>query len=169
MSGRKKIAPKMAAEQTRGQVNRTVEGKQPSGEEVPVAAKRKACARWQCRPGRKCTPRGLPVRTLGYAQNAGRFEIVAGDLRNADQLAVGGLDHRTDPHQRRDAAIAIMAPIEGRVRIENGESTHQEQDETQYVEPVGQPNRNRMSFDDYRGYEGKAFDVTCCNSWLGNA
>src|SRR5436190_23092995 len=121
LSGWQEIAPKMAAEQPRDQINRAVEGKQPSGEEVPVAAKRKACARWQCRPGRKCAPRRLPVRTLRYTQNPGRFKIVPRDLRNADQLAVGGLDHRADPHQRRNAAISVMAPIEGRVRIENRE------------------------------------------------
>ena len=100
---------------------------------------RQGCPRWK--------PALLEVgpATARGSQQSRRVELPTEDLRDATGLALRGL-HRLQSEQR-PVGVRPLTPVEGRVGVEDLQSAHHEDEETEGGQPVAEPRGQRMAID----------------------
>src|SRR5439155_1052071 len=117
----------------------------PGEEEMPAPSHgqpliaRQGCPRWK--------PALLEVgpATARGSQQSRRVELPTEDLRDATDLALRGL-HRLQSEQR-PVGVRPLTPVEGRVGVEDLQSAHHEDEETEGGQPVAEPGGQRMAID----------------------
>jgi len=122
---------------------------------MPVARERKAqpsrCPAWE-----RAGPRP-PIRIVRHAENSGGVEAVVADAGRSDRPRGLRIEFAADRDERRRAPIAVIAPIERRVNVEEREPAHQEQRETEEIDPVRQPHDDCVPVHDFalcRNFDG---------------
>ena len=131
---RRKIAPEMTTEEAKQKIHRSIDHKEPRHEEVPIARDREVGA--QDRPSRKSAAMRHSVGIIVDAKEAGRIDVVIADCRGAHGLAGFRIDVARNRKHGGHATIAVIAPIERGMKIEELKPAHQQQCEAQHIDPM---------------------------------
>src|ERR1041384_273474 len=132
LDSRSQVTGDMAAAQRIGREEQAIDDEKPGKKQVPLPSHRQNLGARNGRPSREGTTRAVRV-----AEDSCGIELVAQDGRDAAHLAAFSL-HGTDRKQRL-VTIGSVAPVEGGMRVEYLQSTHNQDDKTRNVEPMTDP------------------------------
>ena len=116
---------------------------------MPAASEPKAGAARQRDPVRKGAAHRIAVVIIGDAEPAGGDEILLPDRGDADRLIGVDVLKRLDREHGRHAAVAVIAPIERRMIVEDTQPAHQQQDDTKHIDPMGDAHRDAVPVHDF--------------------
>jgi hypothetical protein len=133
----KKIANEVTTHNRVRHIPQAGDDEDPRKEQVPLPAHRQPSRSRHGRPGGKGSR-----RMIGISEDAGRLERTAQDGRDAFDVPGRG-SHRPNGCQGF-ISIGSVAPVQRRMGIEDLQAAHDEDHERNGVDPMCQPNGNRV-------------------------
>ena len=141
----RKIAAKMPAPEAPKEISQPVQQKQPGKEEVPAPPDGEVALTGKRRPPRKPAHVISAAGIAGEPQHARGVEVQAEHCGDAVDLVA--LLHR--PHgEDRAVEIRFRAEIKRGMGVEDLQAAHQEHQQHERVDPMGEAHRARMPIDD---------------------
>ncbi len=126
------IARQVAAGERVQQVGDAVDDEHPGKEEVPMARHRQPLRPRHRGPTRKAARARLAIR-LRHTEHAGGLPRVPCERGRADRAGRRVLDPDRQP---RRARVGVIAPVQRRVRVEDVQTTHQQDRQADDVDPM---------------------------------
>src|SRR5712692_686557 len=144
-AGRPEVSGQMSSHERPETKAQTVQNEDPGEEEMPPTPHGQPLRPRQCRPGREAALLELASAFARGAQHPRRIELASQDLRDAPRLTLGGF-HCLQSEQRA-LGVRALTPVERRMRVEDLEPAHDQDDEAERGEPVAEPGRQRVAVD----------------------
>ncbi len=127
--------------------DQTIDNEDPCEEEIPLSPHRESFRARNCGPTGKGAPGAVRI-----AQHSCRIKGMSQNGRNPMEVAVGGFDGTN--REQWLVAVGTISPIERGMSIEDLQAAHNENEDTDDIEPMTQTHRQRMSIAPFRYSDG---------------